>query len=302
MLLEGCYRFQVIDFYKNELNLLNTLPEDNKNKVTLIFGDSFTAHPKSYIQKLRDYYPDQQFINTAIPGTGIYQHSVIANKRINDFKPDHILYQFYVGNDFTDVSHPVNYSTNSILRNIYWVVSDQLIFIQYLNSKLAKFNWNHQKVTLFRSKEFNREIYNNRVKIYFKASPSHLGNTIQLKGDQKEIYQKWKLHFNNFLSTVPKDTKVSFLIIPQCAQVSKGYQERMELIGAQFNQSMQSINYPLIQQIKIDFPEMEIINPLGYLKTLDAMGKRIYYENDPHFTLPAQELLGNYLINGDYFE
>ena len=56
ILMEVAYRFQIIDFYRAELNALN--PQRNTAKTTgkktvLVFGDSFTVQTNSWLNQLR---------------------------------------------------------------------------------------------------------------------------------------------------------------------------------------------------------------------------------------------------------
>ena len=101
-LLELIYRFQIVDFYKTELETLNpNLHQDYPNGNVLIFGDSFSGFPNGYVEQLRVAYPETNFINCAIAGTGLKQHSLFYKSRIQEFNPKQILYQFYVGNDLS---------------------------------------------------------------------------------------------------------------------------------------------------------------------------------------------------------
>jgi hypothetical protein len=103
-LLEIAYRYQIIDFYKLELQALNPdLEKEYTNGNVLIFGDSFSGFPNGYVEQLRQEYSETNFINCAIAGTGIRQHALFFDSRIKRFKPNQILYQFYVGNDLLDI-------------------------------------------------------------------------------------------------------------------------------------------------------------------------------------------------------
>lgn len=296
-LLEVCYRYQVVDFYKGWLEGLNQSQLNSSKPTILVFGDSFTGHFKSYVKSLREEFPEQNIINTAISGTGIRQHNLIVKNRIEAYPPQHVIYQFYVGNDFTDIKHPINFKTNSIARNTYWFLANHLISIPYLNSRLALFNKTNADSIALQNNAFSPLAYNKRVKTNFKAEPSHLENTILLKGDQKQIYQKWKSYFQKFLSEIPEGVPVTFVLIPHCAQVNAQYQNQMRLIGASFQNPLQDVEYPLIQQIRKDFPQLIIINPLPYFQQVEKNGTQVFYNNDPHLTLESQALLGKYLTS-----
>lgn len=295
LLLEICYRFQVIDFYEEGLQSLNKTEIKNSRPTTLVFGDSFTAHFKGYLKTVRAEFPEQNFVNAAISGTGIRQHLLLAKNRIRKHKPEHIIYQFYIGNDFTDINHPINFTTNSIARNVYWAVSDQLLVVPYLNSRLAVFKTGNTDSTSLKSDAFNESNYNQRVKTYFKADPSHLEKTVRLTGNQKQVYRKWASYFQQFLQEVPEGVSVTFLLIPHCAQVSSIYQKNMELIGAKFQNPIQTVEFPLVEQIRKDFPQLRIINPLLDFQKAEKNGQQLFFSNDPHLTEVGQVVLGNHL-------
>ena len=298
--MEICYRYQVIDFYKHRTNALNTEKLNNANPTTLIFGDSFTGHQNSYVKTIRAEFPNHNFINTGISGTGIRQQNLIVQNRIKEYKPQRVIYQFYVGNDFTDILHPVNFKVNSFARNAYWFISDQFIFLQYANSWLAPFKSKTNNSANLKSNSFSPLSYNERVKKYFKADPYHLENTVNLEKNQLEIYKKWKIYFEIFLENIPNNIEVHFLIIPHCAQVSETYQDNISLIGASIKSPIQDVNYPLIKKIKKDFPNLIILNPLSYFQKADSEGKFLYFPNDPHLTKEGQIILGNYIVEQLY--
>lgn len=286
LIIELSFRYQVIDFYKSELKGLNT-PEqlNNKKNNILIFGDSFSAHPFSYVQFLDSSY---NYVNCAIPGTGIKQHSLIIPKRIKQYQPKAIIYQFYVGNDLLDIKHPINYSELSFLRNVYWWLSEHFLFLQYINYKLAYLNPKNQSFIELKENVFSKKSYNQRVKTYFKASPFYLNHTILLNDEATRlIYAEWKDHFRElFNNNIP----IYLLVIPHNAQINKTYYERNVSIGAILSDSIQKENYPLIEKMKKDLPYIKIINPLPYFQHLEN-NDSLYYENDPHLTLWGQKKL-----------
>ena len=107
ILMEVAYRFQIIDFYRAELNALN--PHRNAAKTTakktlLVFGDSFTVQTNSWLNQLRIDSPHYRIINSAITGTSIVEASYIAPGRIKAFDPDIVIYQVYVGNDLLGIT------------------------------------------------------------------------------------------------------------------------------------------------------------------------------------------------------
>ncbi len=66
-------------FYKTELENLNT-EIDPKKKNILVIGDSFSAHPASYVKQLTENFIQYNFINASVPGTGIMQHELFIRE------------------------------------------------------------------------------------------------------------------------------------------------------------------------------------------------------------------------------
>jgi len=302
LLLELCFRFQVIEFYKTELDGLNPssgIVSEKEN--ILVFGDSFSAHPNSYVQYLRDKIPEFNFINAAIPGTGIKEHKLITQKRLRQFKPRHIIYQFYVGNDLADISHPVNFKTLSVFRNLYWLLSKEILVLQYINYRLASLKPNKQSIEEIHKGEFSVGSYNKRVCTYFKGDPEFLSNTITLQGNERTVFRQWKSDFSDFLACIPDSVGLTIIVIPACVQVSDLYLERMRLLGAEFSGSINNANYPLVTEMEKEFPDLLIINPLEEFQNDEKNGKQLFYNNDPHMTLYGQKLLGKIILKQTSF-
>lgn len=287
--LEICYRYQIIDFYQPELKGLNAEEKlvSEKHNV-LIFGDSFTAHPNSYVKHLRRDFTSTNFINSAIPGTGIKQHELIFNNRIKKFNPKAIIYQFYVGNDFTDIQHPINLKELSFSRNLFWKVSEYFMTFQYVNHRLAFLNSNNQPIKKLQETPFSKKQYNHRVKTYYKADRMLLNNTILLSDDNvTAIYKKWKKKLFKLQELSGDSIPIYLLIIPHNAQINNTYLERNKILGANLSEAILNPNPPLIERIRKDFKKWQIINPLAkfqQLKNTDSL----YYQNDPHLTAYGQ--------------
>src|SRR5688500_14211619 len=90
-LAEIAYRFYVIDFYREELTILNSehaLKSSKEKKTILICGDSFTAQFGSLADQLKKTLPNYRIINSAITGTSIVETYYLAPERIKSFDPD----------------------------------------------------------------------------------------------------------------------------------------------------------------------------------------------------------------------
>ena len=295
LLFEFAFRIQLIDFYKNELTALNPHLKKGEQSI-LIFGDSFTAHIDSYVSFLRQSNPEVNIVNCGIAGSGIRQHELFSDQRIADYNPQqHLIYQFYVGNDFQDIKHPLNYNSISLSRNVYWWLANQLLGIHYLNFRMAFLRASNQKTELVRSNDFSPRLYNQREKLQFTTKPNYLENSINIVDTELNLYTIWKEKFKRLIQDVDPNVQISLLVIPHCAQVNTAYQNRMERMGAIFKANIQEVNYPLIEKLRKDFPEVIIINPLSTFQREDHKETNLYYENDPHLTTEGQEVLAKIL-------
>ena len=138
LVLEIVYRFQIIDFYKAEFRAFNPEVKSRKqNKSILVFGDSFTAQSGSWLYQLRENLPHYKIVNSVITGTSIDEASYIAPGRIRAVNPDILIYQLYVGNDLLGITHRLNWKAWSIGRNVYWLLSDRLRILSYVNYRMG---------------------------------------------------------------------------------------------------------------------------------------------------------------------
>jgi hypothetical protein len=303
--LELAYRFQWFDFYKVELNGLNSKGIlGSKSKRILVIGDSFTAATDSYVKVLRDSLSDYSVINAAVPGTGILQHAIYAPHRIKQFSPDIFIYQMYVGNDLFDISHPYQSSNISLLRRAYWLISDQLLSISFVNFRFAgiRYKFYDDAGGRFKPKEmdsFSVETYSKRERLNYRAEPKLIENTLYLKNGRNKDWLIFINKFKRISSDLPSSTKKYFIIIPHQTQLSEKYIKNHMQLGAQFNQETpisSDLNYPLYKAI-IELCELtgtELIDPLNMLREMDQM-KPVYYSNDPHLNTHGQQLLGEFV-------
>jgi hypothetical protein len=298
-LLELIYRYQLIEFYNPELRGLNPrlsqeLPKGN----VLVFGDSFSAHPESWVKYLREAYPQYNFINASVPGSGILQHELFFRKRLREFMPVAIIYQFYNGNDFLDIRHPVNFKTLSLSRNLYWILSEKLLISQYINKRLANLKPHTQTIMELHDVSYSKFKYNKRTVKYFTGDPWYLSGSIMLADNKTDIYKQWRDKFVALQHEVPDSVPVYLLVIPHCAQVHDVYQSRMKELGGYFDPDIMAQDYPLIKQLGLDLKHVGIIDPLPFFQELESEGIQLYYSNDPHLNNTGQKYLGKYMVTG----
>lgn len=293
-ILELCYRYQLVDFYKFEFKYLN--PEvQSPDKRVLIIGDSFSTYPNGYVDLIRQKNPSIEFINTAIPGIGIKQQKVIVENRLKDIQPDEVIYQFYTGNDFLDIQHPVNLKTLSVSRNLFWKLSGHFLVLHYLNYKLSGITASSQTSEQLQNDEFSVKTYNNRVKVNFKGNPDYLQNSLELREEAVESYSIWKDNFEELLQLLPENTTVSIVLVPHCAQVSLRYKNRMEQLGANLKPSINQLSPKLYFEMQKDFPSVLLIDPLKQFQKEENTGNQLYFGNDPHLNPEGQKVLAEYI-------
>lgn len=302
---ELTYRAQWLDFYSTELNGFNSkaaLSENDKDRV-LILGDSFSADTSSYVVKLRNQFPQLDFINAAIPGTGIREVNCIAKNRIEQFNPSLVIYQIYVGNDLFDIRKPLD-GNISISRKIFWWLTDRLLVLRYINYKAGQvknfFGLNpiHQQ---YRSDEnFSAEKFSSREKLLLQAEPLLIENSVLLKSGRKADAEEL-INGLEELDKVAKskNARLIVLLIPHCAQVNEGYRSKMEKMGAQFTNkiALHKTDFALYSfiNVKLKDEQIEILNPLQLLQQTDTSGNLLYYQNDIHLNTKGQKVIADFL-------
>lgn len=304
--LEVSYRYQWFDFYKAELNGLNSKEtlQSNKKKI-LICGDSYSASLVSYVEYLRDSLPEYAIINAAVPGTCILQHTIYMPRRIKKFKPDIFIYQFYVGNDLFDISHPVNTNEISLTRKAYWWLSDRLLSISFLNFRFAgiRYNYYDDAGGSYKPKEneiFSVANYSKREKLNCKAEPQLIENTLFLKNGRENDWLVFEKKFRKVVQKLKPECTKYFIIIPHQSQVNDIYCNQTQSIGVQFDYpifDLESNYYPLYNKLFILCNELDfrVIDPLEQFR-YDVSYEDLYYQNDPHLAPSGNRLLAAIIL------
>lgn len=301
LLFEVVYRYGVIDFYRGEIEALNSETTIESDAVDyLVFGDSFSTPRNNYIDLLQKKHPKLSFLNLGISGTGIKQVNTFARKKIKKYSPKHIIYQVYVGNDLLDVKHLSNWKDLSVTRNVYWKVTDYISSGIYINQRLKGFSSQKTDTRALKKEAFSVPLYTKRQRMLFKADTDYLYNTITLQDDFMSRYDSWKKGMTSFLEEIPSDVKVSVVFIPHCAQIHNEYYTNMVELGAQFKskEQAQKNNYPFYAKAVDDFSKygnVSFYNPIQYLKQENTSLNKLYYTNDPHFSDRGQKALYEFL-------
>ena len=301
LIFEVVYRYGVIDFYKAEIEALNSSDSIESTSINyLVFGDSFSTPADNYVDRLRSKYPKKSFLNLSIPGTGIKQVTTFAKKKIKRYNPKHVIYQVYIGNDLLDIHHLSHWGNTSFARNVYWKTTDYIWSGVYINQKLKGLNSNKVNVHSLKKGAFSKIEYTKRQILLFNTDASYLYKTITLQEDFLNRYNSWKEEMRSFIEMIPIDVTISIVFVPHCAQVNDWYYNHMLQLGAQFENknNVQENDYKFYNKAVTDFKTFDNVffyNPLAFLKRKDTNLNRLYYNNDPHFNDQGQKALYEFL-------
>ena len=293
LILEVSYRYQWIDFFQPEFKALNK-DIDPKKKNVLIFGDSFTAHPNSYVTHLRKQHPNYNFINAAVPGTGPIEMSLMAKRRIEAYPPDIVIYQMYMGNDLVDIDPVTNWGAISFSRNTYWSLKPSFqifgLLSRRLNGSLADFDKSKKTQT---EVEFNTKKYSPRTKMLISASSNYVNEGICNKSTFQDAKECCFEKIQYLKSLLPSKTKLYVVVIPHFSQVNSTYQKQYLQLGA--GKTSLQTEYPFVKSMRKKLKGVRILNPLKFIRKQEESGGEMYFHNDPHLTDEGQLLLTAYI-------
>ena len=311
--LEWLYRSQLVDMYRPELHTFNppqVLAHDDKPTL-LVMGDSFTAGRTSYAGILQDTLQEWRVINAAVSGTGVLQALYMASNRFAQFHPSIFLYQVYVGNDLFDIRYPTNWRTISPVRNLYWFFANHLRVVGYLNYRLRQVK---ETLTSRQPQAFSRAgiavaasaaedtgtfsvaHYDSRVKLYVRAEPSLIEDSILVQGDRQHDYTIFLESLAQLLTYCkPVVCQAGILVMPHVCQVDAAYLPYMSQLGAHFTTpaALGLPEYPFLVRLRERFtawPNVHIINPLSRLREVHAQ-QAVYDVNDEHLSPAGQQAI-----------
>ncbi len=306
---EVMYRWQLLDFYKAELNTLNSPNIKSSKPYLCVYGDSFSASSKSYVQILRDSLKSFQVINHAIPGTGIEEANAIIASRQQIFPSSIMVYQIYVGNDLVNIRKQTAWEHLSFFKNCYYTISNHLKFVEWLNYKLS------QKAFFARFKKqigvdnsrynddfFSPQFFSPYEKQLLVSEQNLIENSVIPLGKRAEDVQKLIDELDYFVKVSLKTAqKLYILVYPHCSQVNDFYQDKYRQMGFKItsNARFMEEEFPLIIQIRHHFKSnssVEIVNPLKAIRENDTPQNRTYLANDFHASAWGQEIVGIELV------
>jgi hypothetical protein len=277
----------------------------------LVMGDSFTAGRTSYAGILQDTLQEWRVINAAVSGTGVLQALYMASNRFAQFHPSIFLYQVYVGNDLFDIRYPTNWRTLSPVRNLYWFFANHLRVVGYLNYRLRQVKetlTSHQHQAFSRAGTavaasaaedtgaFSVEHYDTRVKLYMRAEPSLIEDSILVQGNRQHDYTIFLESLTQLLTYCkPVVCHAGILVMPHVCQVDAAYLTYMSQLGAHFTTpaALGLPEYPFLVRLRERFtawPNVHIVNPLSRLREVHAQ-QAVYDANDEHLSPAGQQAI-----------
>jgi hypothetical protein len=312
---EGLYRWQVVDSYLPELRAFNP-PEDlfeGGRRTVLVMGDSFTAGTGNYADILRQAFPRVRVVNGGVSGTGVIQAEFMARKRFHTFRPSIFIYQIYVGNDLVDIRYPVNWAELAFGRNFYWLIANQLRSISYVNYRLGQIveasprEQRHTPGSESRTgsaasttDSFSVERYDERVKLYLKADPSLVEDSILLKGRRRTDYETFLEALRRLVAYCTLgQCRAYLLVIPHVSQVDERYLSYMKQLGATFADPnwLRAPQYPFLTGIQSTFQtwsHVNVLNPLPILREINRETP-IYFADNEHLNPVGQATIAEFL-------
>jgi len=208
-------------------------------------GDSQTAGDRSWPAHLRLQRPDLRIVNAGLPGTGILQASLIAQRRMEQFKPKVLIYQINVANDLLNLRYPVNWSKLPPARNLYWSISRRFRSVEFLNYRAGQAAFairnrdaNHEPIPLtdpqcdWPDVPFIPTRFTPRVRQYIKGEPALIDEQILVGESRAEEYEQLLEGLDSLLELcrAPECTAL-VLVVPHPVQVEPGLRQNYASLG-----------------------------------------------------------------------
>lgn len=294
LLFEVAYRYQWVDFYRAEWRYQNDKINTKGKQKILVFGDSFSAEPNSWVNQLRKDSTKTIF-NASISGVGPETYRLIFSQRLKETYPDVVIVQLYVGNDLYDIRKPVNWSKFSFSRNLFWTFSNKFRVLNFINYRFGQFSVeDHLGMNPKKEESFQIDKYAARTKLYIQGDANYPSNQIFRDQELSKVFDDLQ---NMLLEMKEKcGEKVDFkvLIIPHCTEVSQKYVDHFKKIGAHFK----SHSYePISWGNYLLYHKLEIIDPRKALEKMELKGEEMYFQNDPHLNINGQMVVKEYVQN-----
>lgn len=289
LLVELVYRYQWVDFYKQEWTYQKKEmrhPAHPERRI-LVLGDSFSADPNSWVNqwKTDSLENNAEVYNAAIPGVGPETYRLIIHRRIKEVIPTDVIVQLYVGNDLYDISKPVNWSAHSLSRNLFWSISGKIRVLGFINYRLGQASVETANPLEPKADEvFDVKHYSPRTKLYLKGDSNYPATAIQMKGSGSEELIEM---LSEMKEEVGDEVEFHVLIIPHCCQVAQSYVDRYEQLGARsLEEAVGSSDWTK----KLEKAGFSVIDPLRDLQQAET-NEPVYFPNDPHLNKVGQAVV-----------
>jgi hypothetical protein len=314
--VEWLYRLQLIDTYRPELRSANPagVLEYRDQPTLLVLGDSFSVGRTSYVGILQNSLREWQVVNGAVSGTGVLQALYMAPGRFARFHPSVFVYQVYVGNDLFDLRYPVNWETTSLARNAYWFLANHFRVLSYLNYRLRRpqeapaasqrTTGSLLETEVAAAAEdtdgFSVERYDERVKLYLRAEPGLIEDSILVRGGRQRDYGMFLDRLSELLAYCkPGWCRAYVLVIPHVSQVDASYLTYFRRLGARFTNpdALRRAEYPFVVHLRarlVGSPNVKVVDPLPDLREAQ-LRVAMYYATDEHLTPAGQQMLAGVL-------
>lgn len=297
-LIEACYRYQLIDFYKSEWNYHNKSQFKEaksckvKDQSILVLGDSFSSDVNSWVNVLRKN-TDKRIFNASIPGIGPETFRLLLKDRMDDVEPSHIIVQLYVGNDLYDIGKPTNWSKYSLSRNLFYSFSNQFRCLNFLNYKLGQASVeDHSLVESKKEPHFNSNSYSLRTKLYIEGNNNYPQNVILVDSSMQTRFNNLELILLEMKKQC-ENIKFTVLIIPHCTQTNSIYVERYRELGSLISKDLLTFQK---WKERLDKLGMTVIDATKTLQEQEKKGIRMYFENDEHLNDIGQMHLSSFVF------
>ena len=304
VLVEVAYRGQWIDFHRSDLAAFNR-PEElapSTRPTILALGDSFTAGRDNWPGHLQDLLaPNIRVVNSGVGGSTIRQMRIIIDGRLERFSPRRVICQIYTGNDLLDLRHPARSGTIGPFRRLYWRTTDGgLMSPWYFNTKLRLATDRLSPVNRLEPAETERIIrkmearpfaadrYSPRSRMLREAYPSLLTDQIAVSGEMAAAWPVYRNELERLMESCrAHGARLTLMVVPHCAQVSREYAERFMVLGADISDPgiLAIDEYPFVVKLRTTaaaYPGVEVLNLLQTLRSTEATGRKVYFPNDPH--------------------
>lgn len=303
--LELAYRGQWLDFHRAELiaaNPAEALDPDDSRPTVLVLGDSFTAGLDNWPTPLRLHLgPGVRVVNSALGGSTIRQANAILDGRLRRFRPRRLVYQIYAGNDLLDLRHPIRGPGVGPARRCYWRLVDRGWLVPwFVNTRLrivldrlrrSDRPGSPDSLRLIEEMEarpFAVADYSPRSRMLLAASPTVVTDQLALSGDMRAAWTIYAAELDRFAERCRgAGAGLTLVVVPHCVQVHPDYARRFAALGARFPDPalLGADPTPFVAELRraaARSPGVEVVDPLARFRAIEAAGRRLYFNNDPH--------------------